>query len=62
MSPSPAPSLPRGVEGGEPELARRLAKLQSVVEVAAARTAERRLDRLLELVVDAVVGEAARAA
>ncbi len=36
----------------ESALARRLAKLQSILEVAKAMTAERRLDRLLALVVD----------
>jgi HD-GYP domain-containing protein (c-di-GMP phosphodiesterase class II) len=43
-------------------LARRLAKLQSIVDVAKAMTAERRLDRLLALVVDeaAKVAEADR--
>src|SRR5512133_3228843 len=34
-------------------LARRLAKLQSILDVAKAMTAERQLDRLLALVVDA---------
>jgi hypothetical protein len=62
MPASPSPSLPRGVEGGDPELARRLSKLPSVLEVAKPLTAERRLDRLLEGVVDvaARVGEADR--
>src|SRR5512141_2681896 len=41
-----------------PDLVRRLGKLQSILEVAKAMTAERHLDRLLELVVD----EAARVA
>ena len=34
-------------------LAHRLAKLQSILDVAKAMTAERQLDRLLALVVDA---------
>ena len=40
------------------DLARRLEKLQSILDVAKAMTSERHLDRLLELVVD----EAARVA
>ncbi len=46
----------------DPALARRLAKLQSILDVAKAMTAERQLDRLLALVVDeaAKVAEADR--
>jgi HD-GYP domain-containing protein (c-di-GMP phosphodiesterase class II) len=47
---------------GDPVLERRLAKLQSILDVAKAMTAERHLDRLLGLVVDAAaqVAEADR--
>jgi hypothetical protein len=55
MSSSPPPSLPRGVEGGDPELARRVAKLRSSPEVTEPLAAERRLDRLLERAVDAAL-------
>jgi len=46
----------------DPALARRLSKLQSILDVAKAMTAERQLDRLLALVVDeaAKVAEADR--
>ena len=47
---------------GDPVLERRLAKLQSILDVAKAMTAERHLDRLLGLLVDAAarVAEADR--
>ena len=53
MSASPPPPPRHRVERAEPELARRLAKLQSILDLAKSLTAERRLDRLLEGVVDA---------